>query len=144
MPSFYNVRAFRFFVESECYDAIIFWTPTFSFLAFIEMVVVFWNFCQKKIDVVCLFHLNICDVFVLCRCEWWFITLSMLFDCAWWCSSLCYNYCFIVGPFFHVTRLVLFVFHCIICGVVSLHFFNELWLLLYHLLLSQSFLLCCN
>jgi len=28
--------------------------------------------------------------------------------------------------FFHVTRLVLFVFHCIICGVVSLHFFNEL------------------
>jgi hypothetical protein len=114
MPSFYNVRAFRFFVESECYDAIIFWTPTFSFLVFIEMVVVFWNFCQKKIDVVCLFHLNICDVFVLCRCEWWFITLSMLFDCAWWCSSLCYNYCFIVGPFFSCDQVG------VIC--VSLHY----------------------
>ncbi len=41
--------------------------------------------------------------------------------------------------FFHVTRLVLFVLHHIIYGVVSLHFFNELQLLLYHLLLSQSF-----
>jgi hypothetical protein len=41
-------------------------------------------------------------------------------------------------------NLVLFVLHHIICGVVSLHFFNKLQLLLYHLLLSQFFILCCN
>ncbi len=28
--------------------------------------------------------------------------------------------------FFHVIKLMLFAFHRIICGVVSLHFFNEL------------------
>ncbi len=38
---------FIFYAESECYDAIISSTPTFSFLVFIKKAVVFWNFCRK-------------------------------------------------------------------------------------------------
>ncbi len=121
-----------FFVETRCCDAIISLMLAFLFLflpkgsCLLELL--------SKADWCCLsFSFEYLWFFcVVCHCEWWFIA-SVLFDHAWHCFSIMLqllHYCWSI--FFYVTKLALLVFHYIICGVVSSHFFSGLWLLLYY------------
>jgi hypothetical protein len=136
---------FIFYAESECYDAIISSTPTFSFVVFIKkgscvlelLSKVDWRYLFLSFEYLWFFWVMLlwvtihCNIYVLWSCMMMFFIVLWLLLHYW-------------SIFFNAARLVLFVFHHIICGVVLLHFFNNLQLLLYHLSLSQSFLLCCN